>query len=416
MVNFHRNGHTGTLAGTTAATARAPSPAAGRRMPAPTVAAWARLLHRWCGLVLGAVIVLAGLTGSLLVFQPEIEDSLNADLHRAVQAGPPLPLSALQQAVVQRYRQARIARMQLDAGPGRAMLIDLAPRSAATPLAFNQIWLDPATGATLATRRWGAVRFDRRHIMSLVYRLHRTLLLDGPGKTVTGCIALAWLLGTLIGCWLAWPRRGKWRQSLTIKRGAGPFRLLYDLHRAAGLLTAPVFVLITVSALFFNLDGLARPAINALSPLSPAPAGSPAPLAAQQVAVAPETAVALARQRYADGQPWRLAIEPAHGRYRVDLHRPGDLGRVGQTRVFVDMGAPRLLGVLAPETRSAGDAYAAWQFPLHTGQFLGRTGQALWLLLGLVPLLLAASGLAMWLKKRGMAARAKAAQGPPQRL
>lgn len=86
------------------------------------------------------------------------------------------------------------------------------------------------------------------------------------------------------------------------------------------------------------------------------------------------------------------------------------------------MGAParwwasRLLGVLAPGTRSAGDAYAAWQFPLHTGQFLGRYGQALWLLLGLVPLLLAASGVAMWLKKRGMPARAKAAQGRPQRL
>ncbi len=416
MVNLNRERCTGALVEIAPAAMPAPSPTAGRRKPAATVAIWARLLHRWCGLALGAFIVLAGLTGSLLVFQPEIEDSLNADLHRAAQAAPPLPLSALQRAVVQRYPQARIARMQLDAGPGRAMLVDLAPRTITAPLAFDQLWLDPATGETLATRRWGAVRFDRRHVMSLVYRLHRTLLLDGPGKIVTGSVALAWLLGTLIGCWLAWPRHGKWRQALTVKRGAGPFRLLYDLHRAAGLLTAPVFVLITVSALYFNLDGLVKPAINAFSPLSPAPAGRVAPIAAQQIAVAPETAVALALQRYPDGQPWRLAVEPGQGRYRVDLHRPGDLGRVGNTRVFVDMGAPRLLGVLAPGTRSAGDAYAAWQFPLHTGQFLGRYGQALWLLLGLVPLVLAASGMAMWLKKRGMPARAKAAQGPPQRL
>lgn len=364
----------------------------------------ARSLHRWFGIALGSIIVLAGATGTALVFEHELDDWLNADLHRSVQAGPPLALSALQQAIESRYPAERIRRMQLDGEPGQAMLVELVPRAAAgkgaSKPAPHQIWIDPGSGATLGERQWGAVRLNRRHFMPFVYRLHRTLLLDDIGKTVTGVIALLWFVSSLVGVWLAWPKQGKWRQALTVKSGATGFRLQYDLHRAAGLLTAPVFVLVTFSAVYFNLDGVVKPAVNAVSALSAPPARNGKPVAAGDIAVAPEQALALAQARYGDSRPWRLIFDQAHGAYRVDLFRPSDIGHSGNTRVFVDMRAPRLLGAMAPELRSAGDSFLAWQFPLHTGQFLGLGGQLLWCLAGLVPLLLMVTGITVWLKKR----------------
>src|SRR5690606_13820535 len=39
------------------------------------------VFHRWLGLALGAFVVFVGLTGSLIVFQPEIDRWLNPGLH-----------------------------------------------------------------------------------------------------------------------------------------------------------------------------------------------------------------------------------------------------------------------------------------------------------------------------------------------
>lgn len=362
------------------------------------ISIFARRLHRWCGLALGGIIVLAGMTGTALVFEHELDDWLNADLRAGMQAGPPLPLSALQEAVGTRHPQSGIRRMQLDHSSGQPMLVELRPNTRAAPP--HQIWIDPATGATLGERQAGAARLDRRHLMPLLFRLHRTLLLDDAGKTITGVIALIWLASTLVGAWLAWPRHGRWRQALTVKAGATGFRRQYDLHRAAGLLSAPIFAAVTFSAVYFNLDGTIKPAVNALSALSKPPASGGKPVAAHDIAVTPEQAVALAQARYADSRPWRIIFDREHGAYRVDLRRPSDIGHNGNTRVFVDMRAPRLLGALAPETRSAGDTFLAWQFPLHTGQFLGLGGQLLWFLAGLVPLLMTVTGITVWLQKR----------------
>ena len=185
-------------------------------------AALVRRVHRWTGLALGGFIVLAGLTGTMLVFEHELDDWFNADVHRAVQAGPALPLSTLQDAIVAQHPQATVRRLQLDGGPGRAMLVELTPPGGATPGVSFQIWVDPASGATLGERQSGAVRLDRRHIMPLLFRLHRMLLLGDTGKTITGVVALLWLLSTVIGAWLAWPRHGNWRQALTVKFGRSP--------------------------------------------------------------------------------------------------------------------------------------------------------------------------------------------------
>ena len=363
-------------------------------------AALARRVHRWTGLALGGFIVLAGLTGTLLVFQHELDDWFKAGLHRRVQAGPAQSLSALQDAIEARHAPATVRRMQLDGGPGRAMLVELARPGGATPGTSFQIWVDPASGATLGERQAGAARLDQRHIMPFLFRLHRMLLLGETGKTITGVIALAWLLSTVIGAWLAWPRHGHWRQALTVKFGASNFRAQYDLHRAAGLLSAPAFILITFSGVYFNLDDAVKPVINAVSPLTKPPTRQLKKVAAAEVAVTPEQALALAQQQYPDSRPWRLIVDRAHGAYRADLFRPNDIGHTGNTRVFVDMRTPRIVGALAPETRSAGDTFAAWQFPLHTGQFLGIGGQLLWGVLGLLPLLMAITGITIWLKKR----------------
>ena len=57
-------------------------------------------LHKWVALTIGVWIVLNGLSGSVLVFQRELEAALNPDLYRTEQEIPgSINLDALEQSV-----------------------------------------------------------------------------------------------------------------------------------------------------------------------------------------------------------------------------------------------------------------------------------------------------------------------------
>ena len=49
--------------------------------------------HLCIGLTLAPVLAVVGVTGAILVFQPEIEDAVNARYTRVAPAGSQLPLS-----------------------------------------------------------------------------------------------------------------------------------------------------------------------------------------------------------------------------------------------------------------------------------------------------------------------------------
>ena len=52
------------------------------------------------------------------------------------------------------------------------------------------------------------------------------------------------------------------------------------------------------------------------------------------------------------------------------------------------------------DTRTAGDVFDEWLYPLHTGEAFGLTGQFIILMLGLIPLVLYVTGVIRWLQKR----------------
>ncbi len=88
------------------------------------------------------------------------------------------------------------------------------------------------------------------NVMPFVYDLHTTLggILFGFGDIgvwVLAVVALLWTIDCFVGFYLTLPvtARGFWRHWKTawrIKRGAGFFRLNFDLHRAGGLWLWPM--------------------------------------------------------------------------------------------------------------------------------------------------------------------------------
>jgi uncharacterized iron-regulated membrane protein len=108
--------------------------------------------------------------------------------------------------------------------------------------------------------------------VSQLIELHDNLLAGPIGRTVNGIGAAAIGLTAGTGLVLWWPGRRRWRRSLTLRRGVGWKRFVWDLHSAIGFWGSAVVLVFALSGLYlcfpavfhFLADRLAPPsAVNA---------------------------------------------------------------------------------------------------------------------------------------------------------
>ncbi|HTE14287.1 MAG TPA: PepSY-associated TM helix domain-containing protein [Burkholderiales bacterium] len=232
------------------------------------------LLHRWAGLFMAGFLVVAGLTGSVIVFEHEFDRWLNPHLLVVAPQGNPLPPAELHAIAARAVPTGRIDVINLRRAPDESAVFPVTPRDKGGNLGFNVIHVDPYTGQVLGTRELGTARFDREHIVAFLYRLHYTLALPEPwGRWLFGVVALIWTLDCFVGVYLTLPRRlfhflTRWVPAWQIKWRASAARINFDLHRAAALWTWAMLLVLAVSSVQLNLySELFAPVLGKLLPL-----------------------------------------------------------------------------------------------------------------------------------------------------
>lgn len=371
--------------------------------------AWALRLHRWLGLGLGAVFVLFGLTGSLLVFYTELDSVVEPALRQAAPApaATRAPVSwqavlhSLQQAHPQRDRGWRIelttnGQGQMAPGPGPVTARYLQPTESAG--AFFRpllVTVDPGSGQVLASRFWGSFA------ATWLFDLHYTLLMADAGRTLVGLLGLALLLALVLGLLLWWPRRGHWRTALRVNLAGSRQRRHYDLHKLAGVGGGAVLMLLAATGAALALPAWVEPALQRWRP----PLTVPAPQPTRQPGVpliSLDEALARAQAHWPEGRArWVDTPSAESAVYRVRIWLPGGPSqRFPRSLVWVHAHTGAVLAVRDARQQSASDAVLAWLHPLHNGEAFGLAGRATVCVAGLLPLLLAVTGLQRWLDRR----------------
>lgn len=396
---------------------------ANARMPALCDAPrrlWVRL-HRWSGLCLAALLLVAGLTGAAVAFRPELDRVLNADLYTVPvpSSATTLPLDQLIQRVQQRYPDAEVFSVSLQRNDTDALKMSLRTRGAMSQgnalqaqgmhthgqsLKVNEVFVDPYRGELLGARNTRDFQLSRHGLMPSLIRLHTALLLDKPGLYLMGGAALVWLISMFIGLALSWPadwqRFATWRTQLSVRTHAGRHKLNFDLHRSVGLLSLPIMLVIAFSGAYMNLPDIAKPAVTTFSPLFKQPVASR--VLAQDITISPEQAIAMAYEIASKAQAntnfhaVSFAADLAKGWYAVRLLAPSDPSPRGNNVVYINPQTGRVLATQFAVTGSAGDTFANWQWPLHSGRAFGVIGQLVILQMAIVVCGLIYTGVRVW--------------------
>ena len=176
-----------------------------------------RLFHSLPGLISALLVMLLGFTGALLSLDPALDrlgTSVPANMSVAELAG----------MVARHYPGVE----QIQRTPSGSLIVYYSTDSGA-----SAVRVDPATGKAIAPYAPSA-------LSRWLKQLHRSLLLDTPGRVASGITALAMLVLCISGSVLLVKRVGGWRQVIGPLHGSSSQRRHAKVGRVAvaGLLLA----------------------------------------------------------------------------------------------------------------------------------------------------------------------------------
>ena len=360
---------------------------------------WILRLHRWSTFVLGAVFLLMCVTGSVLVFGDELDRLWSPRLFDATpgDVGPDSALASVRSAV-----------------PDRPVSWLWFPRSE-RPVYIGQfagasreyVHVDPGTGRVLGVRG--------EPVINVIRQLHVNFWFGVPGARVVGMVGIAFLTMIASGVYLWWPGIRKMALGFRLRRRGGAVLVNYDLHNLMGIFTTPLLVLITLTGVAIIFVASTRVVLHALWLTSPSavPRIERATIAPPDSGgrMLPLTDLVARATDTIPGHDLMAVVFPAreNAGLQVRMSYPNVRFRDGLSRVVLDPYTGEVVGTLDLRTMPPPDRFRRrWLISLHAGEYGGVPMRVVYLLVGLVPVALAGTGVAVWwLRREGRLALAE---------
>lgn len=335
-------------------------------------------LHRFLAWALGFLFVLQGLSGSLLVIAPSVDEWLNPEIAAAAGDEEAL-LRAADRLDRERPDELGIG-VQREGGDGKLLVAFWSTPDPNVPgeRAYRLARLHPDSGKTLIERPYGAWPGSRLELFAFVHSIHTNLTMGGIGKFIQIGAAI-FLLGLLASGLKTFADR---RRALHGK----PSHLIRDtdagrLHRRLGLGAAPLLALMLASGIALQFETV----LDSSFAMRSADKGG------QRLSL--REAWQAAKRRFPESKT-RLVMAPfmPGGVFRVDLIPTSGPERGETQEIFVDATSGRLLSVRNDGGRQGIDRMVALLEPIHGGGILGISGELVACLLGLIPAMMMGSG------------------------
>lgn len=351
-----------------------------RRNPRETWLAF----HRWIGLGAGAVLALIGLTGALLVFEPEI-GALVTPLPSPTEGA--VSFSAIETGLNDRLGKGTVIKVSRSA-PRSTLFIASYDARDGTRLQI----IDGTTGDLLEER-------SESRFWPMLLDLHASLLAGRTGYALLFMLGLILCGSVFTGIFLWWPRPSVWRQAFKVKWQAPVIRRLRDLHSVIAIYPALGTTIAAASGclllfpvllyLFLDIDLTSRRAIVLNAPVALEKRIGLSRIVELAVRAVPESSVQDVIWPATATVPYRVFLA-IHGKdseltqVRLDLHPATGsvLRRVDGRDAF----GQRLATNVALAT--------------HNGRIAGLPGRLLIFLSGLSLPGLFVTGILFWLRKR----------------
>ena len=381
-------------------------------------------LHFYAGIIIAPFLLILAITGSIYLFNTEIEDAYHPDWRFASTAGEHLKPEQMVAGALSPYPDATPTRIDLPTAADRTAVVFLKPAEG-RPF---RVYVDPVSGQAKGT----FVYEDT--LIGWSDQLHGALMMGDFGDGIVE-LASCWailLIGT--GLYLWWPRGANGMGGVLYPRLDLRGRALWrDLHGVIGVWTSAGLLFLLMTGLPWSTQW----GSNLNKVMGAVGQGYPAAyrthIGEHGATPGPKTAQVLAEAN--KGVPWTLEQAPAPLSHAGHGMAPIDVGRAAST--FAAAGMTTAYRLVYP--RNEHDVFTGYTYPdqpegqrtihidqytgqivndvdfagygggakavelgvaIHMGNYFGFANQLLMLGASLGGALLAITGPVMWLKRR----------------
>jgi uncharacterized iron-regulated membrane protein len=341
--------------------------------------AWFQV-HKWIGIVLAILIIPLSLSGAALVWHDWLDEQVNPQRYPEARSTLLAPTAYTRSANALLQPGERIASLSFPDQEGSVQVtVSKASEGGGRPLR-SWIWLDPGTADPIdrAGASEGPVRF--------LHSLHGSLLVPGAGRQIVGWVGAAMLLSSLTGIWLWWPLKGKVARGFKWKRRPD---INSNLHHLAGFWIAIPLAILSLTGVWISFPAVFSQISSAPRAAGPGGAGATAlPLMLPRQSV--DQAVAAARA-LAPGRITNIVF-PTDRKAEWTITLKGK-GSPAEIKVQ-DLDASASMSPAKPET------LARTMRRIHDGTGMPVAWQIVIFVGGILPAVLAVTGILMWLRMR----------------
>lgn len=361
-------------------------------------------VHLYLGLFAGAILLVIGLTGSILSFWLDIDRWLNPNLMVV-----DVPSHAVMRPLAEIVDAANSA-MPVNAKfsyaypphhPEQAgYFFYKVPADETGNRHSMNVFVNPYTAKVIGTRVfYHATDLFSYCFIGFIFRLHYALLAGDSGMILVGILGVLFLISVMTGVIVWWPLTGKWLKSLTIKRRGSAERLNHDLHKSFGFYSTPVLLAVFLSGISMNLPDQFTWLVERFSTVTAVKDYKTQPRE-DKPSVSVDHAWHVAQKLYpASDLFWFSIPDSATGVYEFNFKASLGTGFHGVQKVVIDRYG-EVLHAFDSLSGTGGNVFMQWMWPLHSGYVLGMPGRILVLLSGIACAVLFITGMIRWLQKR----------------
>ena len=344
-------------------------------------------LHLWIGIAAALFLLLAGVSGTLLVFETQIDQALNSKLAHVAPSGSTLSLTDLKTDLERQYPGYRALSFGIPEMPDQSGIAYLQP-----PLGEGiDVAVDPYTGKALGV--WDDNRFARK-----LHRFHTHLLAGAVGSAIVGWSSVILLFLSISGVILWW-RSKVFRIDF---QTSGP-KFQYDMHSTIGIVSSVFLVAFAWTGVVVHWGEVARAWASNVSGVVARPADPrPDPPPSGAMPVEPARLLALAQAAVPGARATVVELSDNATRPVLMLMKfPEDHTPAGRTRVFLDAYSGRVLALNSSRAEPAAVAYVnRLNREIHTGDVGGWPARIIAAVFSLSLPVLALSGPLLWWQRR----------------
>jgi len=214
-------------------------------------------IHLWTGIGTSIYIIIVCVTGSALVFRPELTRAFARGPIIVAGTGTPLTDQAIRAAAQRQHPGFVVSNLFRAKQPNAAAEVWLESSDDTLHRLFN-----PFTGMDIGE----SVPLGMRAV-SWLLDAHDNLLGGEKGRLVNGTGGVLLTILSVTGIVIWWPGIKNWKRSLMLRRGVGWKRFNWDLHSAIGFWTVAIVFMFAISGAYLVFQEWIMPVIDYIQPL-----------------------------------------------------------------------------------------------------------------------------------------------------